>query len=293
MPHVDAGASPFAALAPTPVRASSLGGTLDADLAAVAGRSGNGKWPNLPRAIVANRLTELVRDPTKINQAGLNACGSATAMYLWAKRNLDLFARFAMDLYDNGSAQFGSVRVTSAGLGHKDPSKMSWGGNMPPLCDWMLLSAVLRTNGTLLSFGGEPDDAASGITLPGELEDWLKQGVRYSSVSNEANKFFNKDLDHLKKLNPTANEDVIVLINADVVKAQPRSAGVLGRAWDAVTGKVLEQFPNHWFVLEKPVEVVGGQIKATGWTWGASGNVFAGSADAWDDGYYGAIKAKV
>jgi hypothetical protein len=289
-PHADAGVSPFAALVATPARASSLGATLDAEVSAFAARTGNGAWPRLPRAQVAARLAELVKDPTRIDQAGLNACGSALAMYLFAKREPERFARFSMILYDRGSAVFGSIPVKGQGLTHKDPASMSWpSGAAPQALDWMLLSALLRSSGDLLHFGGEPSDDASGITLPGEMEDWLKRGIGYSSATDEANKFFNKGLDHLRRLTPSDKLDIVVLVNVGVVESRPGSKGIAGD----ISNAVQRQFPNHWFVLERPVRDDGSTISAEAWTWGRSGHVFSGPRSGWDDGYYGAIKATV
>ena len=290
-PHVAAGDSPFAALAPTPPRASSL--SVDSDLTAFAGRSGNGAWPSLPRAQVAARLVELVRDPTPLNQAGLNACGSAAAMYLFAKRKPEPFARFAMELYEAGAASFGSVAVSGSGLTHKDPARMAWGaGRAPHPLDWMLLSAVLRSAGDLLHFGGEPTDEASGITLPGELEHWLRDGIGYASVTGEANKFLNRDLDHLRRLAPGPDLDVVLLINVDVVPLRSTATALLEAIGRGVRDAVTRRFPNHWPVLQQPVTDDGARIAATTWTWGRSGYVFDAPHADWAAGYYGAIQAR-
>jgi hypothetical protein len=290
-PHVGAGDSPFAALAPTPPRTSSL--SVDGDLTAFAARSGNGAWPSLPRAQVAARLVELVRDPTPLNQAGLNACGSAAAMYLFAKRRPERFARFAMELYDAGVASFGSIAVSGDGLKHKDPAKMAWApGTAPHPLDWMMLSAVLRSAGDLLHFGGEPSDEASGITLPGELETWLRDGVGYASVTNEANKFLTRDLDHLRRLAPGPDLDVVLLVNVDVVPLRSTATALLEAIGRGARDAVTRRFPNHWPVLQAPVTDDGTRIAATTWTWGRSGYVFDAPHGDWADGYYGAIQAR-
>jgi hypothetical protein len=216
-------------------------------------------------------------------------------MHLFAKREPDRFARFAMILYERGEAVFGAIPVKGDDLKGKDPAGMAWpSGQVPEALDWMLLSAVLRSAGDLLHFGGEPSDDASGITMPGELEDWLERGIGYSSVTNEANKFFNKDLDHLRRLAPTSTLDIVVLINVGVVEGsssskKSKSKGVFGGISDGIQRK----FPNHYFELEQPVVDNGTEIAATGWTWGMSGYMFKGTHSGWDDGYYGALKARV
>jgi hypothetical protein len=291
VPDVDAGVSPFIALAPTPARASSLGDDVESKLTAFANGSGNGAWPHLARADVSARLVELAHDATKLDQAGLNACGPAAALYLFAKRRPDEFVDFCIGLYQDGHANFGHVAVTGDGLFAKDPSTMAWPGSTPKLLDWMILSSTLRCEGAtaLTRFGGEPSDSLSGITLPSELERWLRDGVRHQSVSNEANTFFTKGLDHLRRLAPTEGVDVVVLINVDVVQ---RSSGEQS-VFKAIGNAVMNECPNHWFVLERPVVDDGTTITATAWTWGRSGFPFRGTRDNWDSGYYGAIIATV
>jgi hypothetical protein len=285
-PHVKAGAPPFADLVSTPARPSSLSNTLTAKLTAFSAGQGNGRWPHLPRAEVAMRLTQLARNPTGLNQAGLNACGSAAAMYLFAKRHPERFADFVIALYEQGKGQFGTLQIAADGLEGRNPATMDWEGNAPKALDWMVLSALQRSEG---NFDGEPSDSISGITFPGELEGWLRNGVGYTSVANEASKAWTKGLDHLRRLSPGPDVDIVVLINVGVVTGEhkkgkkPKQSGI----------SPTRAFPNHWFVLERPVADAGGRITATGWTWGQSGYPFEGTHDAWDDGYFGAMIAKV
>jgi hypothetical protein len=288
-PHVAAGPSPFAQLAPTPARASSLGAGLDGKLSSFAAGTGNGSWPHLPRAAVAARLTELVGDPSKVDQDGLNACGPAAALHLFAKRHPERFADFVIALYEKGKAPFGSIDVSGSGLLTKNPASMAWDGPPPNPLDWMTMSSLLRTEGDVVRFSGEPSDEFSGITLPGEMERWLKSGIGYSDVDNEANKFFNKDLDHLRRLSP-GDRDILVLANVDIIeggaKKSKKSKGT------SIGAKGARLFPNHYFVLEQPVSDDGTKIKAVAWTWGRSGYVFEASHSAWEDGYFGALLAR-
>jgi|GEM_PF-3811339 hypothetical protein len=314
-PQVEAGVSPFADLRPTPARASSLGTTLETKLNTFAAGTGNGQWPNLPRAQVAARLAELVHDPTLLNQAGLNTCGPAAVMYILAKRHVERFVDLVIDLYERGRASFGSVQASGDGLFHKNPAAMTWPhGNRPQALDWMLFSAVQRSIGDVFKFGGEPSDKISAMSLPGEVETWLKDGIGYSSVNNEANKFYLKSLDHLKALSPDANRDILVLVHVgkkgekDHLQAQApgeQSSAAIGAGpvsvdnlqaqepWEksstAIGEAVLDLFPNHWLVLEAPVADDGTTIVATAWTWGRSGYLFSAQRDVWAKSYYGAI----
>jgi len=305
-PHYAAGAPPFSGLRPTPTRASSLSDPITGPLNDFAARTGNGAWPNLPRTAVATRLTELARDPWRLDQAGLNACGPAAALYLFGKRQPERFVNFAIELYENGQAPFGSMTVSGSGLFSKDPSAMNWSGNAPALCDWMLLSSTLRSAGDILRFSGEPSDAASGITLPGEMEDWLRDGLGYRSVSNDANKFFTKGLDHLKGLTIRDNRDAVMLINVTRLRDGGTVTAPRTRSQGALVGAVQGLFPDHWMVLERPVvesgpanpggltdELLNTFCEATCWTWGQSGYKFKAPNGVWAGAYYGAITCEV
>lgn len=226
-PQATAGFPPFAALEPTPSRASSLGVRLAGLLSGFAARTGNGSWPNLPRTVVSTRLVAVTSDVSKLNQAGLNACGPAAALYLLGGRDIDRFADLAIQLYESARASFGSLSVSGDGLTSKDPASMKWSsGSAPELLDWMLLSSTMRSMGTVIKFGGGPSDSASGISLPGEMEKWLRDGIGYATgVSNEANKFFTKSLSHLRGLTPGSGTDVVLLINVDGLHVAPPSGG--------------------------------------------------------------------
>ena len=294
-PHLTPGANPFVSLRPTPQRAMSLSGTLASTLATFAAGSGNGAWPHLARAAVATRLTELTSRPDRLDQAGLNACGPAAAHHLFCKRFPERFADFCTELYEAGATSFGSLRVTGDGLFSKNPAAMPWAPSAPPqLLDWMVLSATLRSAGTLLNFGGEPSDSASGISLPSEVTDWLSKGIGYSSVNNDANHFLTKGTAHLLALRPTAGRHIVVLLNVtEIQRAAARGLGAVGEIIDGISGAVQSQFPNHWIVLERDAVSSGGRIQVTAWTWGRSGYLFDAPTTVWESAYYGAIVADV
>ena len=178
---------------------------------------------------------------------------------------------------------------------------MNWAGNQPALADWMYMSCLRRSKDVLISFDGEPDNDLSAITLPGDMEDWLQNGLGYSSVSNEANKIQRKDLNHLKSLQPAPNKHIVLLINVSNIEGNLTKKGgknaakgkSLSMAMGGFSGKLLSGFPNHYVVLEQPVQVIGGDIKATVWTWGTSGYVLQASEKVWSDNYYGALICKV
>jgi hypothetical protein len=241
-------------------------------------------------------LTQLAKNPELLNQAGLNGCGPAAALYLFGKRHTERLIDFAIALYDSGATKFGSIDVSGEGLFGKDPANMAWGGAFyqPDICDWMLITCLLRSLGGVAMFEGEPSDSVSAITFPGDFENWMKSGIGYSSVNNEANKFLTKSLDHLRGLRPAADKDIVILINVTNIDAGSKKHGK-GKSVRALnTGrKIQANFPNHYFVLTDPVTEANDKIKAIGWTWGQLGYTLEASTDTWDDSYYGAFTCTV
>jgi hypothetical protein len=300
-PHYPAGASPFAALRPTPARASSFSNGLGEKLTAFASRAGNGRWPNLPRAGVAARLQALARQPHLVYQDGINACGPAIATYLFAKHQTAKFVDYAISLYDNGQGSFGSITVKGDGLFDLKP--LEWrselGANAAGeirsglqlnewLLDWMLLAALRRSedraHNAVVKFEGRPDDGASGITWPGEMERWLRDGVGFARVTEETSVVRNKSLDHVRGLRPSASRIVVLLINVTVLEGGKKKSKSKG-----IGDSVQRAFPNHYCELEQAIASDTSPVLV--WTWGETGYPLPALSEKekWEEGYFGAF----
>jgi hypothetical protein len=299
-PHYAAGASPFAGLRPTPPRASSFTGTIAAKLNAFAARTGNGAWPNLPRSGIAARLQTLARLPQQVYQDGINACGPALAMYLYAKHKTEQFVELAINLYDNGQGQFGSIAVSGQALTGLDP--LSWRTDLGVsaageirsglpvnewLLDWMLLASLRRSedraHNATFPFEGRPDDGVSGITFPSEMERWLRDGVGFARVSHDTSVTSNKGLDQLRALRPSANRIIVLLINVTVIEGGKKSKG------SGIGSRIQRLFPDHYCELEQAITRDSDPVIV--WTWGQSGYALPplSDGDKWEDGFFGAF----
>lgn len=301
-PHLGPGADPYGhldAIAPRFAGVRGLSNTIAQRIGTFANKSGTGAWPNLPRADIAARLTDLAANPVLIDQHRLNACGPAAAMFLHARRNTSDFVDMVISLYDTGAGTFGSLSIKGHSLPQKDPAAFSggWPGHL--LLDWMVLSSLRRsedeTSGATFEFDGTPDEQISGITGSGDMVKWLTKGVGYGSAKDETNYLTNKGLSHLRGLAPDAKTNPVLLINVSSIqsgaKKAPKISKSAGGIFDKLQGKGQSFFPNHWVVLKKPVPDNATPVNV--WTWGTVRDFDPISKTDWDEAYFGAVIAKM
>ena len=243
----------------------------------------NTPW-KLDRLAVANRLREIVQNPFLINQGNINVCGPAATFVLWCQNDPLAYTKYSISLFETGKGKIGSISVEpGSDLINQDYSAVSL--RMKILCpqaEWMAMSALRDSSNAILDFEGTPEEDASGITTPSEITDLLTATGFYSSVLNEGNFVVNSGLDDAQKLQPGLQEDVIMLINANML---PQS----------VNPPFLDLsrfFPNHFIVLLSSISVNGSSVKFSCWTWGKSFLDLVIDKDKFEDNYFGAVIAK-
>jgi hypothetical protein len=270
------------------------GSTKPDALAAIAtfeSETAPGPW-KLSRAAVASRLADIVNDPNVVDQDSLNLCGPASFVRLWAARDPLALVTFAANLYNDGVADIGAAYHVEPGSGSliaQDYAALAAAagvGFIPP-ADWMVLGSIRDSENFFFDFEGTPGEDVAAATTPGEVAEWLIVTGLYSSVSNEGNFFLTKGLDHALNLNPSANRDVVMLINAHILDQMNVTSGP-----KKSSDFILSAFPNHFIVLASPVvEQPGDRIQFSYWSWGqtvATGNVDKAVFEA---NYYGAVIA--
>jgi hypothetical protein len=227
----------------------------------------------------------LVACPGLLDQAGLNACGPASAFYIWGQRDPAGFAQLAIDLFERGTGSFGSISVTAGSdLRTHGPSTYNWGTlPVPEEADWLLLSSLRDSENRVVDFEGGPGDTASGITMPGEIEDWLRAGVACSSVTEDTNLLTTKSLTHAQGLNAhlSAGKAIVLLISAEMI------VGDL----PGFVGWLQGLLPNHYVVLNSPIETIGGRVQFTCYTWGNPSHKIDVTEEDFEDNYYGSVIA--
>jgi hypothetical protein len=247
--------------------------------------SGGTPW-SLDRAPVASRLKELVQSPMVINQGNLNLCGPAATFVLWANRDPLAFAEYCINLFERGQSNIGPLTI-KPGSDLLNQSYSAVELRMKVKChqaEWMAMSALRDSSNLVLDFEGTPEEDVSGITTPGEITDWLIATGCYQSVLNEGNFVLRPGIEHAEKLQPGPGQDVIVLINALMITASGE--------FDSLFDVIASRFPNHFIVLDSPVEVTNNTVTFTYWTWGVQKELEIDKS-VFEENYFGAVIANL
>jgi len=257
---------------------------------------------NLDRGSALARLREILNRPELLHQRGLNACGPAVFFRVWLARDPAAVAVFACNLLKFGSANIGSL-VVAAGhsLLNQNYSQIraSFDANAghqvtPESADWMLLSALRDSENIFLDYLGEPStvgDMAAGVTLPSTVQGWLASTNVYSLVVNETNLVFAADKNHLLGLMPTANLDVVLMVNsaaASGIAVSPISPG-----WSPPPGAAFS-IPNHYISMTGRFSESSDRlwVHMNFWSWGENQAGWQGSDLLFSD-YFGTVTASI
>jgi von Willebrand factor type D domain len=198
------------------------------------------------RRAVADRLDQLVDQPTLLNQGFLSLCGPAAFFYIWFRNDPVAATRFATELYDTGRSSIGNLQVDAGGsfLIGKSHSVIVQTAKprVMPLADWMILSA-LRNSANTVPYTGDPSlfEPLSGGTYLSELETWLVAAGLYENIQKISTT--SEDL-------TTNTEQDIIAILIDTQLISPRGIS------------------KHFIVPESKLIVEGNQVQLRYWTWG-------------------------
>ncbi len=245
----------------------STGSAAAATALVAAFRSGDGSaapgaW-DLDRDAIADRLEELVVDPTRIRQGRLNLCGPAAVISIWFARDPAGAVRYATGLFERGHAAIGDLTVmASAGL-RRLPYRLVESARGCPQADWMMMAALRDSTNRVLRYQrpGGPREAAAAITLPSAMRTWLVATGVVSMVRDETNLLWRKGLAHAATLSPAPDRELLLLVAQEMFRRPP--------AWHhRVRDRVVSLVPNHWVVLRTPVEVGEERVRFTFWSWG-------------------------
>jgi hypothetical protein len=253
----------------------------EAVVTAFAARAGSSVWhPSLTRAAVATRLTALLANPDLVDQGSLNLCGPAAFFHLWFHRDPLAAVSYATSLFESGSGLIGSLTIEPGG----DLKAQDYGAIVPaPAADWMMLSALRDWENDFADFEGTPSEDAAGITTPAELAKWMQSCGAYRSVLDEGNWVYTKGLAHALTLAPSASHDVVLLVNANMIRSMAS-----GRK-----KSLLDSFPNHYIRLLDPITRSGSDVTFRFWTWGHAPTSATVSASTFEANYYGSITGNV
>ena len=239
----------------------------------------------LDRAVVADRLDELITEPTRVRQGRLNLCGPAALVSLWFARDPVGAVEYAITLYESGRAPMGDLQVVASPQLRRLPYGLVAQDRSCPQADWMMMAALRDSTNRMLRYrrAGGPWEAAAAITLPSAMRRWLAATGAFETVMDETNLVLRRGLAHAVSLEPAPDRELLLLVAQEMFR---RPAARHRRAWD----RVVSQLPNHWVVLRSPIRVVSDGVRFAFWSWGAVWEAVL-PPEVFDRCYYGCLRA--
>lgn len=228
----------------------------------------------------AASLQRLLGHAEKLRQGSHNLCGPAAFLHGVLDRAPDVLAKFAIDLFETQSACMGSLSVDPDSDLVNTAFNPSWGIGIGAVSDWLMMSSLRDSANLFLDYEGRESEDVSGITLPGDIETWMKKCGLYSDVQNDTNLVAHKDLNHAKKSIPAVDSDkydVSLLVDARFIG-----------------GNVLEwtpNHPNHWICLKKIHDQPGDKVEFKYFTWNSIHTRIVDKAE-FENHYYGFVRGK-
>jgi hypothetical protein len=239
----------------------------------------SGMWNNLPRADVADRLTQIVMNPDKLNQGGNSLCGPAAFFNTWILDDPKAFVQFALQLYNGGAAPIGSLEVRAGGDLRRQnymALRMNMGTQIVPSADWMVMSAIRDSENAFFDYEGTPAEHWRGNTSSGEMVSWLEATRLYASVKH----IDRRTVAAAKQLIPTVNRRIILEVDSGMI-GNPHSG------------------ENDHFISMRTRIVTNADstISFDYWTWGQAVQTAGGPGNPmtpadFERDYYGAIIAE-
>ena len=215
-------------------------------------RNGRGHWLTLDRNEVGVGLLMRLAYPSLLRQGQANLCGPAAFLFAELQDNPGVYAKFAIDMYDKGTARLGRLSVTP-GASVRQYSPPSW--KIDPV-DWLTMASLRDSENWFFSYDSA-DDTFSGATDPIELQRWFRN-AGYSDVIEDANFVFHRrsaeKVDEASRLF-SAGYRVLLLIDAQMIETPDKSGSAF------LTDR-------HWVVLRSKIDRSGGNVKMTVFTWG-------------------------
>jgi hypothetical protein len=243
-------------------------------------RSGAGRFPYLDRDHVGVGMLMRIANPGMIDQGPAGLCGPAALLFGLAYDDPVAYARFVIELYENGKAALyhrshrGSMFAASEGLRQAQPPQ-----NMNQV-DWMTMASIRDSENIIRVYNSASD---SGGTTDGELARWFER-AGYSDVRNETNAIFSKGIGTIDSANQLFSQGyrICLYINSNMLHEKRQST---------------EGRRSHVVVLRSPIDRSGGKIRLKVFTWGEGDYQIPHgttdlSVDDFLDNFYGYVAGK-
>lgn len=200
-----------------------------------ASRNGKSAFPHFNRGKITQQLRDRVTNPSKINQQMSSLCGPAAFLYIIAKDSPNKYAKYIIDLYEQGEATIGKLKVKPG----SDCKNYKIPPNAIEEVDWIGLASLRDSENAVFDYQSVGDQFA-GITLPGHLTQWF-QDSGYTQVENKTNLVFDKNLHTLLQAHQKnqSGSSVCLFVGANIFSGRPKGSAPA----------------DHWVVLNSNIQI--------------------------------------
>lgn len=238
-----------------------------------------GAFPNIARMDVVDGLRARIAPggASCISQRRSSLCGAAAVMFCLVNRDPMAYVRYVIDLYEKGSAQFGTLTVKPG------DACRNYAPKQIDEVDWIALASLRDSENRFMSYASVESDAAA-ITMPETIVSWFKA---LGATTHKSAQWFGGLVQNQYEIASAgtacrSGRDVCLFINAQMLEG----------SMDALSVN-----PNHWIVLTKAIslDTKKREIALEIFTWGGIRRVPDSGTANLDDflkNYYGYVWAR-
>ncbi|MDW6025198.1 hypothetical protein SAZ10_25900 [Mesorhizobium sp. BAC0120] len=213
-------------------------------------RNGPQRFPKLDRNRVGIDLLLRVANPNIINQQNAGLCGPVSFLYSLAFDSPAAYARYGIDLFENGKAKIGRIEVEPGSdcRNYAPQPPMSHG-------EWLTAGSLRDSENFLLDYDGVDRNWFSDGATNSEVARWFSK-AGYTDVRAEDNMFSSRGASDIDLINKLYNDGyrIMLRINSKLLKPKQQADS----SWKG----------NHFVILRSPIAVTGQEVRLTVYTWG-------------------------
>jgi hypothetical protein len=201
----------------------------------------------------ATDLERLINNPATVDQKDLFLCGPAAFLRVWVQNDPVGFAKYGIQLFEEGRGYIGSKKIAPGSA----LRQTTWDPAWADAGEWITMSSLRDVENAVTDYTGKPGEEFDGATTAGEIVEWLEATGLYEMVSNKTSVLSTEDIAYAKAVKPSARVDVILSVNANLLRGTKSKPD----HW------FLGETANHYIVLLKPVLFVGNDVVLECWSW--------------------------
>ena len=207
-------------------------------------------WNNISKQDFVTSLTNMVNNPTSIDQSNTNLCGIATSCKASAEYNPEEFVKMALSVYQSGKYSNGDVTYEA----NKDILGNS-SSNGLGAAEFVVMTTLRHSLNGILSYDPTNDNGTSGFTWPGDVDNILLKGMSMKKTTNT-------DWTSTPSSGNALATGIIQAVNAGhIVILTVNTSHFMGKSSFSV-------IPDHYIQVTGITKNPDGTINVGWWSWG-------------------------